>query len=52
MSVLTPIKEEKSKVHFSEYIRSEDTPAEETKPEEDTSTGSESTEPEATPANG
>ena len=34
MSVLTPVKEE-SKVHHSEYIQSEDKPAEETKPAEE-----------------
>jgi|GEM_PF-5477887 len=35
MSILTPFKEIKSKVHHSEYIRSEDQPAGDTKPAEE-----------------
>lgn len=35
MSVFTPIKKEQSKVHYTEYIRSEDKPSEEAKPAEE-----------------
>lgn len=36
MSVLTPTKSYQPKVHFSQYIRSEDKPAEGQKPQENT----------------
>lgn len=36
MSVLTPTKSYQPKVHFSQYIRSEDKPAEDQKPQENT----------------
>ncbi len=36
MSVFTPIKDTKQKVHFSEYIRTGDKPDEDTKPAETT----------------
>lgn len=37
MPVLAPTKSYQPKVHFSQYIKSEDKPAEEEKPKEDTS---------------